>query len=175
MSKKSAQPSEYDHQCALIEWCERFKERIPELGMIFASNNGIRVTMGVAVKMKKAGMKKGVPDLMLALPAQGHCGFFLEMKIKGNSTTDEQCQWIAELQGYGYKCGVFYTWWDAARAILMYIGLADYAGELIGDVAQYEQPTAKTKSPRKTSQEPRRRAQSAKDVQGVRQAKSLTE
>jgi hypothetical protein len=134
---KKGQPSEYDHQCALIEWCERFKERIPELSMIFASNNGIRVTIGVAVKMKKAGMKKGVPDLMLAIPAQGYRGFFLEMKVKGNTTSSEQFEWMDRLQQYGYKCSVFYTWWDAAREILVYLGLADYAPELIGDAAQY--------------------------------------
>jgi hypothetical protein len=147
MTKKKVEASEYDHQCALIEWCERFKDRIPALGMIFASNNGIRVTIGVAVKMKKAGMKKGVPDLMLPIPSQGYRGFFLEMKIKGNSTTKEQVEWIGNLQYYGYKCSVFYTWWDAAREILIYLGCERYIPELIGDPAQY------VKHPRHTRQD----------------------
>lgn len=152
-TKKATQPSEYDHQCALIAWCEKHKERIPDLGFIFASNNGIRVSIGVAVKMKKAGMKKGVPDLFLPIPRHGFSGFFIEMKVKGGSFGTEQADWFDRLQEKGYRTSVYYSWWDAAAAILSYLDLEAYRDELIGDPAQYVK-----------SSKPKR-----KKVQGVRQ------
>lgn len=143
---KQTQPSEYDHQVALIAWCETHKARVPELGYLFASNNGIRVTIGVAVKMKKAGMKKGVPDLFLPIPRQGYHGFFIEMKVGKNITSDEQCEWLAVLQECGYRCSIYRSWRDAAAAILSYLDLSHLREELIGDPQQYvKQPKTRRK------------------------------
>jgi hypothetical protein len=145
MTRKKAEPSEYDHQCALFDWFSLHETRIPELKYIFATANGIRVTIGVAAKMKRSGMKKGVVDVFVSIPAQGYHGFYFDMKVKGNSLTVDQRLWLAAMQGYGYKTGTFYTWWDAAAAVLDYLGFSEYTPELIGDPAQYVKRTRQTR------------------------------
>jgi hypothetical protein len=143
MTRKKVEPSEHQHQAALIQWCDVHKYRVPELGLLFAIPNGGKRSIGVAVKLKAEGVRPGVPDLFLPVPRDSDWihdpahGLFVEMKIRGNGTTKEQAQWITTLQERGYMCIVCYTWHDAAHQILEYLGLEHMIDELIGDVARY--------------------------------------
>jgi hypothetical protein len=146
MTKKKAKPSEYDHQCAFFAWCERHDARIPELKFIFAIPNGVKLSIGQAVKLKKSGVKRGVVDVFVSVPAHGYHGYYFDFKITGNTLSTEQSSWLASMQGYGYKTGTHYTWFSAAAAVLEYLGFGEYTEELIGDPAQY------LKQPRQTRQ-----------------------
>ena len=53
--------SEYVEQCHLVDW---LKKQYP--GVLFtASAGGMRTSIGVAKKMKRAGYSKGCPDIMI--------------------------------------------------------------------------------------------------------------
>jgi hypothetical protein len=153
MTKKKAEASEHQHQAALIHWCDVHKYRVPELGLLFAIPNGGKRSISVAVKLKAEGVQSGIPDLFLPVPRDSDWihdaahGLFVEMKIRGNSTTKEQAQWIVTLQGRGYASIVCYTGGEAAHHILEYLGLEHMIDELIGDVARY------LKHPRQTRQD----------------------
>ena len=132
--KKTTMPiqSEYDAQKAVFEWAEKMESKYPELWLLNGSLNGVRLTMGQAVKAKKAGMKKGFPDIffplsMIALNADGGragiwCGLFIELKKeKGGRATPEQKEWLNELKNQGYYTCICKGKEAAIRVITQYL------------------------------------------------------
>lgn len=71
---------EYYEQCAVIEWADRQACKYPELELLTASLAGIRLTIGQAVKAKRGGMKKDMPDLHLPVARNGYHALFIELK-----------------------------------------------------------------------------------------------
>ena len=105
--------SEHDEQCKVIEYCDF--ANIP----IFAIPNGIylkdRTTATrIMAKMKKEGLKKGVPDLFIPVAKGAFHGMFIEMKWGKNKPSPDQKKWINKLIDQGY-CVV--VCWSAEEAI----------------------------------------------------------
>lgn len=119
---KPPMPTEYDEQAALIEWADLASKMWPELRWLHASHNGVRVTPGTAVKMKKAGMKAGIPDLCLPVARAGYHGLWVEMKRqKGGHVDPEQVACHAYLRDAGYHVVVCKGWEAAKAEILKYL------------------------------------------------------
>lgn len=119
--------SEHDEQKALFEWAETMiaQGRIPELICMFAIPNGAWMrNQAIAVKMKQEGLKKGVPDIFLAVPNNetGQHGLFIEMKFGNNKKTHEQREWLARLDSFGYGTYTCWSWIVAAMGIVLYLG-----------------------------------------------------
>lgn len=115
-------PTEYDEQAALIEWADLASKKWPELRWLHASNNGVRVPIGTAIKMKKAGMKAGIPDLALPCSRVGYHGLYIEMKrVKGGRVDPEQEVCHAFLRDAGYHVVVCKGWEAAKAEILDYL------------------------------------------------------
>ncbi|WP_020408945.1 VRR-NUC domain-containing protein [Hahella ganghwensis] len=116
-------PSEHEEQKALVQWadCQRIPQGLIGDFLFSVPNGGDRHRI-VAAKLKAEGVRKGVPDLMLALPLGGYAGLFIEMKRrKGGKLYSHQQQWITRLKKVGYKV-VVCAGWDAARiAIIQYL------------------------------------------------------
>ena len=93
---------EYSEQCVIFQWASLSLARYPALEWLNGSLNGVRLTIGQAVKMKKAGMKKGYPDINLPVPIGGYHGLYIELKIPGGTTSDDQRHWLAGLQKMGH-------------------------------------------------------------------------
>ena len=84
--------SEYDEQCAFIEW---FRYQYPIL-RIFSIPNGMRVSIGTAIKGKKSGVLPGLPDLMIPRrPDMGiNANIWIEFKrTKGGVVSPVQKDW----------------------------------------------------------------------------------
>ena len=109
---------EADDQAALFRWAD-MKAQIgeyPELNLLNGSLNGVRLTIGNAVKAKKQGLKKGFPDIFLPVPRGGYHGLFIELKIKPYrnhkgkmvypKVSKEQEWWITGLEYHGYRAVV---------------------------------------------------------------------
>lgn len=122
---------ESDEQAALFRWADEFKYQYPELELLNGSLNGVKLTIGQAVKAKAQGMKKGFPDISLPVPRGGYNGLYIELKIKPYrnhkekmiypKTSKDQQWWINALTGNGYRA-VVCKGYDAARAeILTYL------------------------------------------------------
>lgn len=70
-----------------------------------------------ANKLKRMGVKAGVPDIFIPLANgeifdglyEGYFGFFAELKIKPNKLTGRQEDVIEQLTDLGYYCCVCYT------------------------------------------------------------------
>lgn len=63
-----------------------------------------------------------MPDLCLPVPHGGFHGLYVEMKrLRGNTTTKDQDDWLDFLKEQGYFTAVCKGWEAAAKVILEYI------------------------------------------------------
>jgi hypothetical protein len=123
MRSKKTTPSEYQEQCALFDWVDAHLQLHPELKMMFATLNGLRLPIGLAIKAKKQGNRKGVPDVFLMYPSKGWQGLVFEMKVKPNKLTKEQEEWMKTASAYGYCTGVCYSADEAIELVKSYLGI----------------------------------------------------
>lgn len=110
-------PTEHQIQCAVIDFCAL--KGIP----IFAIPNGGDRHVAVAVKLKKEGVKSGVPDLFIPVIRPNFGGMFLEMKRKGGKLSDVQKFWLNQLEEEGYRVKVAFSVDEAIKAIEDYTAL----------------------------------------------------
>ena len=69
-------------------------------------------------------MKSGVPDLCLPVPRGAYHGLYIEMKrLRGNTTTEDQDDWLEFLTRQGYLAVVCRGWEAASKIILGYLGM----------------------------------------------------
>ena len=98
-------PSEHQEQCTVIQYCTLKKIlvfSIPNANAMSSLNKNMAVR--IMSRLKKEGLKKGIPDLFIPVPKGIWCGMFIEMKRqKGSTTSKEQKEWIATLQMQGYR------------------------------------------------------------------------
>lgn len=73
-------------------------------------------------KLKRMGVKKGVPDLFIAIPRNGCHGLWIELKAGSNRTTTEQNEFIDLLNKQGYKAVIAYGYKEARQVIEEYMG-----------------------------------------------------
>jgi hypothetical protein len=122
--------SEYSEQAALFEWAELQGNMTPELKLLFAIPNG-QYRKG---QRPEAGLKAGVPDLMLPVHRSLHHGLFIEMKHGRGALRQEQVEWLEALTGQGYKTAVCYGFEEARAVIEGYLDLSPAWYEVDRDV-----------------------------------------
>lgn len=123
--------NEWQEQCIIFRWAEMQEAQYPELKLLKADLNGVRLTIGQAMKAKRAGMKKGYPDMFLPIQRNGYAGLFIELKVGKNQPTKEQKKWLTELGKQGYKTCCCWGAEAAITAIKQYMGwqLSDKKGK----------------------------------------------
>ncbi|MFC1567351.1 VRR-NUC domain-containing protein [Thermodesulfobacteriota bacterium] len=95
--------SEYEEQVAIFKWADLMLLKLPELELLQGSLNGVRLTIGQAVKAKRAGLKKSYPDLFLPVARGDYHGLFIELKKRGSTYPDKgQRQMLLKLREQGY-------------------------------------------------------------------------
>lgn len=114
-------PSEHSEQVTVIHFwrhaCHTFK--LPEFALFAVPNAGLRDPIQGAW-LKAEGMRRGVPDLMLATRTQAYAGLFIELKRLDGRPSPEQQTIGAYLLNAGYA-------WKVCRG----------AGEAIEEIRWY--------------------------------------
>ena len=107
--------SEEQEQAALFQWfgLTRWQGRPLSDYAIHVANEGKRSVVA-GYRLKQAGMKPGVPDVLLPIACGGHHGLWIEMKAVGGKLSEVQHEVIAMLRSQGYRVEVCFGW-DAAR------------------------------------------------------------
>ena len=82
--------TESQEQILLFEWCSLFRNKYLELDLLYHVPNGGHRHVAVATKLKREGVKSGVPDLFLPVARDGYHGLFIEMKAIGGRTSPNQ-------------------------------------------------------------------------------------
>jgi hypothetical protein len=95
-------PTEDAEQLALATWLDL-------AGMLWCHvpNGGARAVQYRA-KLRRLGLKPGVPDILIFDPPPKHPwapGCAVELKrVKGGRTSPEQVVWLAQLEARGWRC-----------------------------------------------------------------------
>lgn len=119
---------EDDHQKALMQWAKVTRLRgIIVADFLIAIPNGGKRNFNEAARMKGQGVKAGVSDLFLALPANGACGLWIELKAPATKTTKAgkptplQVEWLERMSQVGYAARLCFGWIAAKETIQEYL------------------------------------------------------
>lgn len=107
-SRKRPDHPEHDLQADCMRW---FWSEYPQYEpFLFAIPNGGHRNITTARMLKEEGVKSGVPDLEMALPAHGYHGLFLELKNgHKNQLTSNQKRLMRAYTEAGFLCVVIRT------------------------------------------------------------------
>lgn len=109
-------------QRRVIAWANNNLTVWPELRWLFHVPNGGARSPRTAGMLKAAGVKPGVPDLLLPVARVRFVGFALELKSEeGSPPTAEQTDWLAHLAGEGWKTAVAFGADDAITRMVTYL------------------------------------------------------
>lgn len=113
-------PTEDEEQISVVIYCDA-------LGVpVFHVPNGGARHKATAARMKRLGVKSGVPDLMVPLAKGEYHGLFIEMKRRSftpSQLSDSQVEWIKRLKDNGYAAFVCAGSKNATACIDWYMAL----------------------------------------------------
>lgn len=114
--KRKNKSPEHDIQVQVIDLLESLTPQ----PLFSATVGGVRLAMHTAKKMKEAGYRKGIPDLLIFEPKGIYCGLAIEVKTPVGRPSPHQKQWIADLNSRGWKAVVCKGYDECEKAILEY-------------------------------------------------------
>lgn len=116
-------PTEEQEQIKLVCWLEK-------MGILhFAIPNAGKRTIWEGAKMKRSGLKSGVPDAFIPVPSppcmanhnKPYHGLFLELKRKhGGVLSENQKDWLDKLNANGYLAVCVRGFEEAKSVVLDY-------------------------------------------------------
>lgn len=116
--------SEYNEQVAVMDWAREKEKSYHALRYLFHIPNGGHRQKVSAARLKRAGVKRGIPDLCLPVPAKGYHGLFIEMKkVSGGKISDEQYSCHSFLGESGYCVCVCCGAKQAIKSICDYLNI----------------------------------------------------
>ena len=112
-------PTEHEEQKALMDWWRWYA---PACGvderLLMAIPNAGKRSRATGRWFKAEGLRKGAPDMLLAVPRGRWHGLFVENKRRaGGRVSEEQEDMLALLAAQGYHVTVC-RGWDEARATI---------------------------------------------------------
>lgn len=127
MNNDLSEPTEYEEQAYLFGLARLYVTKYPDLKWLNGSLNGVRLTIGQAVKAKRAGcLVSGYPDIFLPVKRGVYGGLFIELKrVKGGRIEPEQLDWRAFLVSQGYEHFICRGADEAWKVILEYLCLTE--------------------------------------------------
>ena len=118
--------TELTEQQAVMEWAERSSGKYPCLDMLYHIPNEGKRTIVNGANLRKAGLKKGVPDLCLPVARGGYHHLYIEMKKdKRCKPTADQIKWVYALKAEGSYARVCYSFEEAIGTIEWYLNLKE--------------------------------------------------
>jgi len=113
--------TESQEQAALFVWVKYNISRYPELVLLYHVANERQCSISTGAKLKRLGVKPGVPDLVLPVARGLYHGLYIEMKAIGKTPSDNQKAWLSWLNEQGYYAVVCEGWYAAAETITKYL------------------------------------------------------
>ena len=110
-------------QQAVMQWWAHAHAGLycPE-GLLFAIPNGGARHIATAVRLKREGVRRGVPDLFLAAPNKSTYGLFIELKAgKAGRVSPDQQAMLSLLDSHGYSVEVCRNFDEATQAITKHL------------------------------------------------------
>ena len=117
-TRKNGSP-EHDIQVAIVG----LLESIEPTPLYSATVGGVRLAIHTAKKMKEAGYSKGVPDMLVYEPRGMYAGLAIEVKTEKGRASDEQKEWIRNLNNRGWRAEICKGFEECADVICEYFDL----------------------------------------------------
>ena len=76
------------------------------------------------LRLKKKGVKRGVPDVLIFEPKGIYYGLAIELKIKPNKPTNNQLEWLQSLSDRNWKSYCAYNIDEVIEIVEKYINQA---------------------------------------------------
>ena len=118
--------TEHDIQVAVMEWwsLQHKQFNVPE-EVLFAIPNGGARNVITGKRLKQEGVRKGVPDMFLAVPMyiinRQYSGLWIELKKPKGRLSKEQATYLELLSKQGYCASVCYGFAKTVEAISRYL------------------------------------------------------
>lgn len=112
---------EFQNQAALVQWANARAPLDPRLRLLYHVPNGGSRDVREAANLKRAGVKRGVPDLHLPVRNSVYIGLWIEMKSPEGRVDREQRAWHDALRDEGHRVEVCHDWIAARDLILDYL------------------------------------------------------
>lgn len=113
--------SEDAEQEVIFEWARMMEGRYPALAMLAHIPNEGKRTASYGAKMRRMGLKRGFPDVILPVARGGYHGLFVELKSANGKPSEEQNLWKDRLNEEGYKAVIAYGAGEAIEVITNYL------------------------------------------------------
>lgn len=114
-------PLEHDIQTAFIHWVRLAEKMDWRLQLLFAVPNAAKRNPVVAARMKREGLRAGVPDTMLPYPSGPFIGLAIEFKRPGKTTSESQDEYIPLLVKAGWLVAICTDAEAAIRTVQDYL------------------------------------------------------
>lgn len=108
-------------QIQVIDWAYYNTWKYPQLELMFHVANEGKRSKVQGVKLKRMGLKRGVPDLILPCGNGKYSGLYIELKTEKGRPTTEQKAWIKKLLKAGNYAKICYGFEDATSTIQSYV------------------------------------------------------
>ena len=116
-------PTEDTEQLSVIAWCEGYALADARARLLLHVPNGGSRHIVEASKLRRLGVRAGVPDLLLPVAVAPYHGLWIEMKRrKGGLVSAAQHGWIDALRAEGYAVAVARGADEAIDTIIAYLG-----------------------------------------------------
>lgn len=106
-------------QINLVSWLSHNYPDIAE--DVFSTSNERKCSVQQGRIFKRMGVKRGVSDLMIAVPMNGYHGLFLELKEANGKLSKEQKEFIERMTARGYKATWALGLENAKKVIVEYL------------------------------------------------------
>jgi len=119
--------TEDEHQEKIFEWVESNLSTYPELEFMYANMNGARRSKRYTAKLKRRGMRAGVPDIFLPVARYNFHGLYIELKRPKTTShakgilSPKQKRWKGFLTTQNYAHIVCYGYKHAIETIKYYL------------------------------------------------------
>lgn len=121
--KRPICPTESQEQVMLFQWAAFQAGKHPELRLMYHIPNE-RSSRTEAVRLKREGVKAGVPDIFLPCARGGLHGLYIELKRRqGGRLSDYQREMLQALRDQGYMAIVCRGFDEAKEAIENYLNM----------------------------------------------------
>lgn len=121
VGRKTLKSSEDDELIAFFKYIEWQSNKDLRLSYIYHIANERRSSWAAGKRLKKNGVKAGVPDVFVPIPTKKHPGLYMEFKVDHNKPTDRQEYFLTGLASLGYVTKVVYSATEAIDVLNRYL------------------------------------------------------
>ena len=112
---------EDDEQEAVFAWGLAMERVYPCLKLMYHTPNEGKRSAVTGARLKRKGLRPGVPDICLPAARGGYHGLYIELKVGDNKPTPVQKEYLHALDTEGYFVALCYSAAEAIRLIERYV------------------------------------------------------